>query len=81
MDEIGVKDTIAFRISDQIMSHIYPDQKFSEYDFLNVFHVFLKRDGNWEDLINGDPKQIELLMDSLKSMMKIKNNPEKYGIG
>lgn len=80
MGEIGVKDTIAFRISDQIMSHIYPSESFSESDFICVFKAFLEGNGSWEGLINGDPKEFHLLMGLLKSMVKIRSNPEEYGL-
>ena len=81
MEKLGIKDTIAWKIFDQLTSHLYPNTSFSESDFLKIYNAFIKIGGSWERLIyGGDIDQFGILMDLLKAHQKIKKHPKKYGL-
>lgn len=80
MDELGVSDTISYKVVDQILSHVYPDESMSDEDFLRIYRGYMSCGGSWKGLIQGDPKCFELISKCLKSFIKIRNNPKKYGI-
>jgi len=80
MEPLGPKDTIAYKITDQIVSHIYPQEKFTEKDFNTLCRGFMNSGGSWQFVIEGDVGSITHLMDCLKAFFKIRNKPKKYGL-
>lgn len=70
--DLGTKDTVAFKICRQILDHIYGnEQEFDGSDFLCVHKTFTSIGGSWEDVVNGDPKSLHLLMDVLAAFVKV----------
>jgi len=80
MDNAGVADTIAYRIVDQIFGHIFPDEKFSESDFMKIYRGYIKIGGSWESLVHGELDSFNKMMGILKAFVKIRKHPKKYGI-
>ena len=80
MEDSGVSDTIAYRIVDQILSHIYPDEEMSDGEFIKIYKAYINAGGSWESLVRGDSESFGLIMDVLKAFVKIRKKPKKYGI-
>ena len=80
MDSDIVKETIGYKIVNQIMEHIFPDQKYTESDYIKICKGFKKRGQKWESVIAGDPYSFDRLIGVMKAYMKIRKNPKKYGL-
>ena len=80
MAELGIKDTISYKIVDQMVSHVHPHEEFSESDFLRIYHTFMNSGGKWEEIISGDPSAFEELSKLISAFFKIRKNPKKYGL-
>lgn len=71
MDDAGVKDTTAYRISRQIMDHIYgEDEEMSDADFVGVYKDFHRRGGSWQALMGGDMRSVKVIEDSIEALVK-----------
>lgn len=71
MDKAGVKDTTAYRISRQVMDHIYgEDEEMSEEDFVGLYHDFHRRGGSWHALMDGDMRSVKVIEDALEALVK-----------
>lgn len=70
----GVSDIISYKITRQIMDHIYGnDQEMTDEDFMALFRTFHSLGGSWESIIDGSPPDMDLLMDIIKAFVKVKN--------
>jgi hypothetical protein len=77
MDEdtkAGVKDTAAYRISRQIMDHMYgSDEKMSNKDFVGLYADFHRRGGSWKAIMEGDMRSVKHIEDSIECLVKSRN--------
>jgi hypothetical protein len=80
MEPLEVYDTIAYKIFDQIASHIFPSEEFSEDDFMKIYRAYQRSGGNWESLVHGDMSSYDKLIGTLKAFVKIRKHPKKYGL-
>lgn len=70
-NQAGVKDTTAYKISRQIMDHVYgEDEEISDQDFVNIYHDFHRRGGSWQALMDGDMKSVKCIEDVLDDLVK-----------
>lgn len=73
MDDVDITDTAAFRISRQIMDHIYgDDEKMDGDEFGYVAKEFGKRGGSWEGLMSGSMASVTVLEDSIASLVNLR---------
>ena len=69
--EPSVKDTTAYKISRQIMDHIYgDDEKMSNEDFVKVYHNFHQSGGSWRALMEGDMNSVDIIEKSIALLVK-----------
>jgi hypothetical protein len=74
-DKAGVKDTTAYKISRQIMDHIYgEDEEMTEEDFVVLYKDFHRRGGSWQSLMDGDMRAVDVIEASLDSLVKSRDN-------
>lgn len=67
----GIKDTVAYRISRQIMDHMYgSDEDMSDEDFVGIYTDFHRRGGSWKDIMDGDMKSVKHIEDSIEYLVK-----------
>ena len=72
--ESGISDTVSYKITRQIVDHIYgSDQEMTDDDFMALFRTFHNLGGSWENLIGGAPADMDRLMDVIKAFVKVKN--------
>ena len=76
----GVKDTIAYKIVDQLISHIHPSEEISDSEFIKVYRAYINTGESWESLVRGNPNSFYVMMDILSSFFKIRKHPEKFGL-
>lgn len=79
-EKIDVKNTISYKIVDSMLSHMYSDQSMSDKEFQQIYFAFINYGGKWQGIIEGDPGQFVKLKNILKSFVKIRKNPKKYGL-
>lgn len=79
MSDVDVSDTVAYKIVDQIVGHIFPDYDFDDRDFVKVFRIYSGLGGRWQDMVQGDIRSFRKLIKILKIYFKIRKNPKKYG--
>lgn len=80
MDDVSISDTIAYRIVDSIISHIYSDEQMSDSEFLMIYRGFVNYGGSWQGIINGDPEEFRNLKKIIKAFVRIRKKPKKYGL-
>ncbi len=74
MSDIGIKDTTAYKITRQIMDHVYgSDEKLSNKEFLAVYELFNQRGGSWDALMDDSMDDIVKLEECLESFVKYRN--------
>lgn len=60
--DVGLQDTIACRVVDEFLQHIYnPDFSMEDSDYIHILHNFWKISGSWEKLLAGDVEEIRKL--------------------
>lgn len=60
--DVGLQDTIACRVVDEFLQHIYnPDFTMSDSDYMHILRNFWKISGSWEKLLAGDIEEIRKL--------------------
>lgn len=73
MDDLGVKDTAAFRVIRQIVDHTWSsDEDLDENDIIIICQDFRRNGGSWETLLSGNVSSFQTLEDTISSFMKIK---------
>jgi hypothetical protein len=66
MKDSGVKDTAAYRVVAQIMSHTWPDEDaLEDGEFLSICRIFNQSGGLWESVMDGDPATVTTLEQSV----------------
>ena len=81
MDDISVYDTIAYRVTDEFVSHVYGDEfELDDESFMNIFRVFRKIGGTWEGVVRGNPKDVNILKDTIDSFYEVREAAKKYGL-
>jgi len=70
MDDLGLKDTIAWRIIRQVVDHTWGDEEFDDEEFLELCVNFVKNGGSWQALMDGDMDSVKALENSIDSFMK-----------
>lgn len=81
MNEIyDITQTIAYRIVDSIISHIYSEETMNEYEFISIYNGFIDYGGSWQSIVEGDPKEFAKLKKIIKAFVKIRRKPKKYGL-
>lgn len=74
MSDIGVKDTTAYKITRQIMDHIYgSDEKLSNKEFLAIYELFNRSGGSWGALMNDSMDDVVKLEKCLENFVKYRN--------
>jgi len=62
MERPELQDTIACRVIDEFLSHIYnPDFSMEDEDYLFILKNFWNIKGSWEKLLSGDMEEIRKL--------------------
>lgn len=80
MESAGVKDTTAYKITRQVMDHVYgEDEKMSSDEFVAVFHMYLGRQGTWQGIMDGDMKNVKILEDVLEAFVNYRRAVNKAG--
>jgi hypothetical protein len=80
LERAGVKDTTAYKITRQVMDHVYgDDEKLSSDEFVAVFNMYLGRKGSWEGIMAGDMKNVEILEGVLESFVNYRRAVNKAG--
>jgi hypothetical protein len=70
MDNVGVKDTAAYRIVRQITDHTWGDEeKYSDKEFISVYRAFRRSGGSWYDLMAGHMAHITILENAIDAFM------------
>ena len=65
------KKHTSYLILDQVCSHVYSHSLTkSEHD--SVLDIFKSKGGDWKEVTNGNPEQMQKLISSLKQFMKNK---------
>jgi len=60
--DVGLQDTIACRVVDEFLQHIYnPDFVMEDSDYINILRNFWKLSGSWEKLLFGDIDHVRKL--------------------
>lgn len=65
MSDFDIRDTAAYKIIDQMISHAWGGTKWDERDMVIIYRLFNKRGGSWELIVNGDPNQFSILENSI----------------
>lgn len=74
MKLLGPRDTIAWRIVQELIKHTWgEDETFDDDDFLDICSNFVRSGGLWEDLIKGDTSHISLLGEKIHDFMSHQN--------
>lgn len=63
------KSHTSYLILDQICSHIF-DHSLSEKEHNTIIDSFKKKNGDWAEVVNGNPEQMQKLISCLKVFMK-----------
>lgn len=62
MDRPELQDTIACRVIDEFLAHIYnPDFSMEDSDYLLILKNFWNIQGSWEKLLSGSMEEIRKL--------------------
>lgn len=70
MVDAGIENITAYKITRQIMDHIYgSDEEMSERDFVIIHKAFRNLGGSWESLMSGDMTAIKVIEDVLESFV------------
>ncbi len=73
MNEFGIKDTIAYKITRQILDHIYGSEEEMTVDhFVVIFKAYLSRGGTWEGILSGHIRCVQLLEQILGEFVDLK---------
>lgn len=73
MNDLGVKDTAAFRVIRQIVDHTWSsDEDLDENDIVVICRNFRLMGGSWEVLLSGNVDSFQILEDTISSFMKVK---------
>ena len=65
MSKFDIKDTAAYKVVDQLVSHMYGGAEWDGNDLVCVYRLFCRRKGSWEGVMNGDSKQFRVLEDAI----------------
>lgn len=65
MNTFNIRDTAAYKIVDQMISHAWGGAKWEDKDLVNLYRLYSNRGGSWEKIINGDPQSFQLLEKSI----------------
>jgi hypothetical protein len=80
MYEFNLKDTAAYKVVDQMISHMWGGEKWEERDLMGVYKLFCRRHGSWQGIMEGDPSQFQLLEQTIgdyinyRDLLKAANN-------
>lgn len=61
MSVFGLKDTAAFKVVDQMVSHMWSGIEWEERDLAAVYRLFVLRNGSWKDIMDGSPAAFQAL--------------------
>jgi hypothetical protein len=74
VERAGIKDTTAYKITRQMMDHIYgEDEKISSDEFVVIFNIYMNRGGTWEGIMAGDMKNAKILEDILEAFINYRS--------
>ncbi len=73
MSVFSLKDTAAYQVVDQMVSHMWPSSDWSENDLMCVYVLFSKRGGSWEGIMDGDPAQMVNLENAISDYMNYRS--------
>jgi hypothetical protein len=66
MSKSVIKDTAAYRIIKQMVTHSWDaDKELNSQDVVDISKMFVSNGGSWKNLIDGDIHAIELLENSI----------------
>lgn len=71
--DVDVTDTTAFRITRQVMDHVYgEDEEMDERDFSFVHGQFRKAGGSWESIMAGSMADVGRLEGAIESLVNLR---------
>ena len=63
------KNHTSYLILNQVCSHIF-DHNLSEKELTKIIADFKQKNGEWSEVVDGNPEQMQKLISCLKSFMK-----------
>lgn len=61
MSGFSLRNTAAYKVVDQLVSHMYGSAEWEEKDLVCVYRLFCRRRGSWEGIMRGDSSQFRIL--------------------
>ena len=65
MYEFNLKDTTAYKVVDQMLSHTWGSPEWEDRDLVCVYRLFARRKGSWSGIVEGDTDQHRLLENTI----------------
>lgn len=73
MSGFDIKDTAAYKVVDQMVSHMWPSASWEEKDLVCVYRLFSQRGFSWEGIMIGEPCQLKALEDAISDYMNYRD--------
>lgn len=70
------KHHTSYLVLDQVCSHVF-DHTLSESEHTAVLEIFHSKGGDWKEIVNGNPEQMQKLITALKKFMKDKKSQKR----
>jgi hypothetical protein len=71
MKDAGIKDTAAYRVVSQMISHSWPSEEaLDDGEFVSICHGFSQSGGSWEAVMDGDPASTDTLEQVVDALMQ-----------
>jgi hypothetical protein len=67
---VGIKDTTAWRVIEQILKHVWgPGEEMNDDEAYAVCKMFWRSGGSWKQLVEGDPEHVSILEECINNVI------------
>lgn len=71
--DLGIRDTAAFRVIEEILLHTWGvDAELEDDEVFLICKLFGKSGGKWLDVMDGDPKSVHMLEECINNILQAK---------